>query len=237
MAIPDQMQAAVYRGRGDVRSSACPVPEIEPGEVLVRVLACGVCSTDLKKVELGLLSPPRIFGHETVGKIVAVGEGVRLGRGRPRRRLPPRPGPHLLVQPARALRPVPAVQAGRRHGRLRAGRRRLRRVRARHAVDRRGRRALDASPRTSPHDEATFLEPVNTCLKGIRKLDIDEEHVVLVAGVGSIGLLMQQLADPRGCVGHRGRSRCRRAARSPRSSARSAPSTRPPRTSTPSAAS
>ena len=53
-------------------------------------------------------------------------------------------------------------------------------------------------PDDVPDDEATFLEPVNTCLKGIRKLDIDEEHVVLVAGMGSIGLIMQQLANREG---------------------------------------
>ena len=41
---------------------------------------------------------------------------------------------------------------------------------------------------------ATFVEPVNTCLKGIRKLGLEEEHVILVAGVGSVGLLLMQIA-------------------------------------------
>ena len=49
-------------------------------------------------------------------------------------------------------------------------------------------------PDDVPDDEAVFIEPVNTCLKGIRKLFLDENDVVLVAGVGSIGLIMQQLA-------------------------------------------
>ena len=44
------MKAAVYRGRGKVVVESVPVPEIRPGEVLVRVAACGVCHTDLKKV-------------------------------------------------------------------------------------------------------------------------------------------------------------------------------------------
>ena len=43
-------------------------------------------------------------------------------------------------------------------------------------------------------EEALFVEPVNTCLKGIRALNLDEEHVVLVAGLGSVGLILQQLA-------------------------------------------
>ena len=75
--IPADMKAAVYRGRGKVVVETVPVPSIGPGEVLVRVAACGVCHTDLKKVEYGLQLPPRIYGHEMAGTIVAAGKGVR----------------------------------------------------------------------------------------------------------------------------------------------------------------
>ena len=71
MALPAQMQAAVYRGQGDVRLETLPVPTLEEGEVLVRVAACGVCGTDIKKVQHGLVEAPRILGHETAGTIVA----------------------------------------------------------------------------------------------------------------------------------------------------------------------
>ena len=54
------MQAAVYVGHGHVEVQTLPVPEIGPGELLVRVEACGICHTDLKKVEHDLLPPPRI---------------------------------------------------------------------------------------------------------------------------------------------------------------------------------
>ena len=47
-----------------------------PGEILVRVEACGICHTDLKKIEYDLLPAPRIYGHETAGVVAAVGEGV-----------------------------------------------------------------------------------------------------------------------------------------------------------------
>ncbi len=50
-----------------------PVPEISEGEILVRVHACGVCGTDLKKIEYGLVPPPRIFGHEFAGTVVEDG--------------------------------------------------------------------------------------------------------------------------------------------------------------------
>src|SRR5258706_9310045 len=75
--IPASMQAAVYRGRGKVVVESVPVPAIGTGEVLVRIAACGVCHTDLKKVEYGLQDPPRIYGHEMAGTIVSTGRGVR----------------------------------------------------------------------------------------------------------------------------------------------------------------
>ncbi len=71
------MLAAVYRGVNDVRVETVLVPAIGPGELLLRVHTCGVCGTDLKKIATGSHSAPRIFGHETSGVIAAVGEGVR----------------------------------------------------------------------------------------------------------------------------------------------------------------
>ena len=76
-SIPPTMQAAVYRGANDVRLENVPVPEIGPGELLIRVHTCGVCGTDLKKIATGSHSAPRIFGHEMSGIVAAMGEGVR----------------------------------------------------------------------------------------------------------------------------------------------------------------
>src|SRR3982074_3136115 len=76
LAPPRTMQAAVYRGKNDVRLEAVPVPEIGKGELLVRVHTCGICGTDLKKILTGSHSAPRIFGHEMAGQIVGMGEGA-----------------------------------------------------------------------------------------------------------------------------------------------------------------
>src|SRR5437763_9260651 len=81
-AIPATMQAAVFRGINDVRLEEVPVPQIERGEVLIRVHTCGICGTDLKKIHTGSHSAPRIFGHETSGIIAASGsqvQGFRVG--------------------------------------------------------------------------------------------------------------------------------------------------------------
>ena len=59
------MQAVVYRGLNDLRVETIPVPRIGASELLVRVAVCGVCPTDIKKIQHGTVPPPRIFGWES----------------------------------------------------------------------------------------------------------------------------------------------------------------------------
>src|ERR1700733_8836290 len=61
------MRAGVSRGKGRVVVESVPVPEIGEGEVLFRVAACGICGTDIKKIEHGYVAPPQILGHELAG--------------------------------------------------------------------------------------------------------------------------------------------------------------------------
>jgi propanol-preferring alcohol dehydrogenase len=80
---PLQMRAIVFDGVGrPLREARIPVPEAGPGQVLVRVEACGVCRTDLHLLdgEVEIASPPRVLGHQIIG--VAQGgrlEGRRVG--------------------------------------------------------------------------------------------------------------------------------------------------------------
>ncbi|UCH73468.1 MAG: zinc-dependent alcohol dehydrogenase family protein [Rhodospirillales bacterium] len=73
------MRAMVLHRPGEgLRLEDRPVPEPGPGEVLIRVHACGVCRTDLHVVD-GDLAPVRdaiVPGHETVGVVAATGAGV-----------------------------------------------------------------------------------------------------------------------------------------------------------------
>src|ERR1700679_1356317 len=78
--VPKQMQAVVYRGVKDLRLETLPVPRISSSELLVKVAACGVCPTDIKKIHHGTVPPPRIFGHETAGGVVETGGGVKRFR-------------------------------------------------------------------------------------------------------------------------------------------------------------
>jgi len=53
-------------------------PDVNPGEVLIRVAACGICGSDVHGYDgsSGRRIPPIVMGHEAAGKIAAVGEGV-----------------------------------------------------------------------------------------------------------------------------------------------------------------
>src|SRR5262249_45847873 len=75
------MQAALLREFGSLEVAEVPVPEPGPGEVLVRVRACGICGTDLKIVAgayKGTWPPtlPFIIGHEWSGEVAALGPGT-----------------------------------------------------------------------------------------------------------------------------------------------------------------
>ncbi len=78
-ALPRTMRAMVYTGPARPLSlRSLPLPAPRPGQVLVQVRACGVCRTDLHLVDGELpLPPPQVIpGHEIVGVVAALGDGV-----------------------------------------------------------------------------------------------------------------------------------------------------------------
>jgi propanol-preferring alcohol dehydrogenase len=79
MSIPKSMRAMVLERPGEqLQLRQVPIRQPQAGQVLVKVHACGVCHTDLHIVDQELTDPklPLIPGHEIVGTVVAVGEGV-----------------------------------------------------------------------------------------------------------------------------------------------------------------
>ena len=74
------MRAQVFYGPGDLRFEDIPVPEPEPGGVVVRVEAALTCGTDVKTLRRGhpVMIPhvPTVFGHELAGVVTAVGRGT-----------------------------------------------------------------------------------------------------------------------------------------------------------------
>lgn len=69
------MRAAVYYNNKDIRIEELPVPKIGPAEILVRVMASGVCGSDVMEW-YRVKKAPRVLGHEIAAEIVAVGPDV-----------------------------------------------------------------------------------------------------------------------------------------------------------------
>lgn len=194
----DVMRAAVYKGSGSVEIDSVPTPSIGPNELLVRVEACGICHTDLKKIEYDLLEPPRIFGHETAGVVAACGPGG--GNFQPGDRLVV--FHHIPCQKCfycdRALYAQCAVykKVGVTAGYEPAGGGFAQYVRVMDWIAARG---VEKIPDGVSFDRACFVEPVNTCLKAIVQLDPKPGELLVILGQGPIGLLFTMLGRRRGC--------------------------------------
>ena len=75
--MADKMRAVVLYGPGDIRVEDWDMPLPAAGEVLIRVIACGVCGSDLPRINaLGAYYHPIVPGHEFAGEVVALGKGV-----------------------------------------------------------------------------------------------------------------------------------------------------------------
>mgnify|MGYP002682406347 CR=1 FL=1 len=86
-ALPKTMASVICHAPEDYRLEEIPVPEVGPGEVLVKVASAGICASDLKcylgaplfwgdASRAGYCQPPITPGHEFVGQVVALGEGA-----------------------------------------------------------------------------------------------------------------------------------------------------------------
>jgi L-iditol 2-dehydrogenase len=198
-SIPATMLAAVYRGVSDVRLETVPVPAIGAGELLVRVHTCGVCGTDLKKIASGSHSAPRIFGHETSGVVAAVGAGVRKFE----------PGDRVVV-----FHHIPCRQCYYCRHKTFAQCTTYKKVGCTAGFEPSGGgfseyvRVMDwiveqgtvRIPQGISFEQACFVEPVNTCMKGIEALRLEPGETVLTIGQGPIGIILSVLARRAGAT-------------------------------------
>lgn len=196
--IPSTMRAVVYRGINDMRVETVPVPSIGRGELLVKVATCGICGTDLKKIHMGSHSAPRIFGHEMAGTIVAAGEDVRGYKVGDRvmtfHHVPCGECYYCRKQtPAQCpLYKKTGVTAGFEP----SGGGFAEYIRVMDFVV--NNRGVVHIPDDVPFEQAAFIEPVNTVLKGVKLLRLEPDDTVLVIGQGPIGLMHAALAKRTG---------------------------------------
>jgi len=198
-SIPSTMLAAVYRGVNDVRLETVPVPAIGAGELLLRVHTCGVCGTDLKKIASGSHSSPRIFGHETSGVVAAVGAGVRQFE----------PGDRVVV-----FHHIPCRQCYYCRHKTFAQCATYKKVGCTAGFEPSGGgfaeyvRVMDWIVEQGTvkiaegisFEQACFVEPVNTCMKGIEALRLEPGETVLAIGQGPIGIILSVLARRAGAT-------------------------------------
>jgi L-iditol 2-dehydrogenase len=187
------MRAGVYRGKGRVVVESVPIPEIREGEVLFRVAACGICGTDIKKIHHGFVQPPQILGHELAGTVVKVGRGVSKFM----------PGDRVV-----SFHHIPCGNCFYCERKLFSQCAGYKKVGLTAGFDPNGggfaeyvrampwivERGMIPLPAGATFEDATFVEPVNTCLKAVRKARVAPGERVLVMGQGPIGMLLMLLA-------------------------------------------
>lgn len=196
-SIPATMTAAVYRGVNDVRLETVPVPKIGAGELLIRVHTCGICGTDLKKISTGSHSAPRIFGHETSGVVMAAGEGVTdFAVGDRVVAFHHIPCGHCFYCEHKVFAQCPVYKrVGCTAGFEPSGGGFAEYVRVMEWIVRQG---VVRIPEEISFEQACFIEPVNTCMKGIATLRLEPDDVALVIGQGPIGIILGVLAQRAG---------------------------------------
>lgn len=187
-----QMRAAVYHGINDLRVEAIPEPDPGAGEALLKVLSAGICGTDLRIFERGHFRIPvgawRVLGHEVVGEVIEVGEGVDLSVGS-RVTVAPNIGCGSCTQcdsdwtnlcpdyeafgvtldggfAEYMLITATAIQQGN----------------------------VVTLPSHIPDDTAVLAEPLSCCINGQEAVAVGTGDVVLVMGAGPIGLMHMLLA-------------------------------------------
>lgn len=190
------MRAARLHAWGDVRVEEVALPEPGPGELLVRVEACGVCGSDalIWYVESKADAGPVVLGHEPAGTVERVGSGVAEFR-RGDRVFVHHHAPCLdCAECRRGL--WSSCQTWRDNALDPGGFAEFVRVKA-HAVERDTLRIPDGMTL----ETAVFIEPLATAVRALRtKGRMAEGDVVLVIGLGSMGLLMTQLARADGAA-------------------------------------
>ena len=202
--LPITMLAAVYRGVDDVRCEEIAIPQIGPGELLVRIDTCGVCGTDLKKIHTNSHPAPRVFGHEMAGTVAALGHGVTgfsVGdRVMAFHHIPC--GRCFYCRKQTFAQCETYKKVGTTAGFTAAGGGFAQYIRVMDWIVGDGTQVagLVKVPADIPFEQAAFIEPVNTCFKAVQQLNLQADDTVLVIGQGSIGIILAALCRRTGAT-------------------------------------
>jgi L-iditol 2-dehydrogenase len=186
------MRVAMYYSNEDVRLEDMPKPKIGVGELLVKVMACGICGSDVMEW-YRINRAPLVLGHEVTGEVAEVGEGVTRFKEGDRvfatHHVPCNTCRYCLSDRHTACKTlhntnldpggfaeyirVPAIN-----------------------VD----RGTFLLPEEISFEEGTFIEPLACVLRGQRRANVKLGQTVLILGSGISGLLHLQLARALGAT-------------------------------------
>ena len=197
------MKAYVLYGIGDLRYEDCPMPELQPGWALVKVLAAGICSSDIPRIfTKGTYHFPTIPGHEFCGRVETVHDEEDSGWV----------GKRVGVFPLIPCKKCPSCQRGE--------------YETCEHYDYLGSRRdggfaeyvavpvwnLLELPDEVSDVQGALLEPAAVALHGVKRAEIQPGDSVCVVGTGAIGLLAGQWARLQGAgrVVVKGRNKAKR---------------------------
>ncbi len=185
------MKAVVYCDVHNYRIEEMPIPKIGRDEILVRVRACGLCTTDLFKALHGRAKPGAVFGHEIAGEVAEVGPEVfqfKVGDRVGVLHHAPcgacyfcRHGQEPLCDLYRQTKVYPGGFAEY--------------IRV---IPELVQKVVVKIPDEMVYEEATLIEPTACCVRAANKSGIVPGDTVLVIGGGPLGLLNAQVAK---CLG------------------------------------
>lgn len=198
------MKAAVYYGPNKIKVENLPIPEIGDDDCLLKVRACGLCKTDVKKIKgemlstKGILESPRVFGHEIVGEIGKLGKNLHLNLCEGDRvaiyhHVPCLRCYYCLHGDYAQCETYRSIDTTAGYGKPSGGGF-AEYIKVPRLIAERG---FVKIPDNVKDETAVFMEPTNCCLKGIRKANIEIGDHVAIFGQGPIGLTLDQLAKQR----------------------------------------
>jgi L-iditol 2-dehydrogenase len=185
--LPSSMRVAAIAADGGLRIEERAVPRPAHGELLLELRCCGLCGTDLHKINNRLAAPGTVLGHELVGTVVEVGDGLERFRHGDRVVVPH----HVACgECALCLRGTETRCDVFQENLFEPGGFSEYLVVRSRAVE----RAARLVPEGIEDDAASFLEPAACVLRGVDKAEFPSvDGCAVVLGAGSMGLLHLQV--------------------------------------------
>ena len=180
MTLP--MKACVYTGPQKFEVKDVHIPTISEDEVLLKILACGVCGTDIVKYQYDMVKPPIILGHEVAGIVEDVGKNIEKFKK----------GDRVVVAhhtPCYSCHyckhgSISMCEVFKKSNLDPGGFAQYLRIPAPHVQ-----MTAHKIPDSVTFEEAIFMEPLACILRNIKRAHLQPNDSVLVVGLGSVGLM------------------------------------------------